>query len=127
MNLQVNEEDMLQELEEQLFGCTRSKTREELYIQDKDFVPLKTGVPELKFLKSGPKHIMHADQFEPLYIHQENMLEQCLNREADRIANDENLMNRVVYDSVNESKISRLDPEEQKEQAPQDASKTPVP
>jgi hypothetical protein len=107
---------MLAQLEEQLFGCTTSKSISELYIQEKDFVPLLTGVPNLKYLKSGPKHIINADQFEPLYIHQENMLEQCLNREADRIANDENLMNRVVYDSVNESKISRFDStEEQKE------------
>ena len=61
MNMQVNEEDLLNELEEQLFGCTKSKSIDELYIQDKDFVPLKTGVPDLKYLKCGPKHIINAD------------------------------------------------------------------
>jgi hypothetical protein len=77
----------------------------ELYISDKEFVPLKTGVPDYKLLKHGPKHIAGADLFEPLYIHQESILEQCLDREASRIANEENLMNRVVYDSINESKL----------------------
>jgi hypothetical protein len=77
----------------------------ELYISDKEFVPLKTGVPDYKLLKHGPKHIDGADLFEPLYIHQESILEQCLDREASRIANEENLMNRVVYDSINESKL----------------------
>ena len=53
-------------------------------------------------MKYGPKHILNADQYEPLYIHQENILEDCLRREAERVAHGENLMNRVVYDSVNQ-------------------------
>jgi len=46
-----------------------------------------------------------------LYIHQENILEDCLKREAERVAHQENLMNRVVYDSVNQTDTK---PEEQK-------------
>ena len=37
------EQDGFAELEEMLFGITRERKSEELYIQDRDFVPLKTG------------------------------------------------------------------------------------
>lgn len=43
---------------------------------------------------------MDAEDLEPLYIPQEHILEECLRREAERVAHQENLMNRVVYDSV---------------------------
>ena len=51
-------------------------------------------------MKNGPKHILDAEDLEPLYTPQENILEECLRREAERVAHQENLMNRVVYDSI---------------------------
>ena len=49
--------------------------------------------------KKGPLHILDSDHLEPTFIHQEYILENCLRREANRIAHQENVMNRVVYDS----------------------------
>lgn len=63
-------------------------------------------------MKYGPKHVLNADQYEPLYIHQESILEECLGREAERVAHQENLMNRIVYDSVNQQQEPK--PEETK-------------
>jgi hypothetical protein len=103
------------EMEEKLFGA-RPKNPEDLTISDKDFVPIKTGVEGYKLLKYGPKHIMNADQYEPLYIHQENILEDCLTREAERVAYQHNLMNRVVFDSITDSKLEPKPVEETKEQ-----------
>jgi hypothetical protein len=60
---------------------------------------VKTGTG-VKLMKNGPKHIMDAEDFEPLYVPQDNILEECLRREAERVAHQENLMNRVVYDGV---------------------------
>jgi hypothetical protein len=51
-------------------------------------------------MKYGPKHIFDAEDLEPLYSPQVNILEECLRREAERVAHQENLMNRVVYDCV---------------------------
>ena len=51
-------------------------------------------------MKNGPLHFMDAEELEPLYVPQENILEECLRREAERVAHQENLMNRVVFDSV---------------------------
>jgi len=51
-------------------------------------------------MKNGPCHLLDSEELEPLYIPQENILEDCLRREAERVAHQENLMNRVVYDSV---------------------------
>ena len=51
-----------------LFGHSRPREGHELYISDKDFVPLKTGIPDLRIMKYGPKHILEADLYEPLYI-----------------------------------------------------------
>jgi len=86
-----------------LFGACKPKRKEDLYITEEEYVPIKTGQPGYKIMKYGPKHILDADQFEPLYVHQANILEECLRREAERVAHQENLMNRVVYDSVNPS------------------------
>lgn len=99
----VDQTDFFTEMEERLFG-SKVRTKDQLYISDKDFVPLKTGIEDYKIMKYGPKHILDADDYEPLYIHQENILEDCLNREAERVAFQHNLMNRVVFDSVNEAK-----------------------
>jgi hypothetical protein len=99
----MEENDTMAEFEELLFGNSRPRREDELRISDKDFVPLKTGIPGYKLLKYGPKHLLNADEVEPLYIHQEYILEDCLRREAERVAHQENLMNRVVYDSVNET------------------------
>ncbi len=60
-------------------------------------------------MKIGPNHIMDADEFEPFYTPQENILEDCLRREAERIAHQENLMNRIVYDSVDPSPTTGFD------------------
>ena len=55
------ETDTYAELEEMLFGITRERKDADLYIQDRDFVPLKTGQPGYKIMKYGPKHILNAD------------------------------------------------------------------
>ena len=101
----IDENQYLAEMEERLFGA-KPKVETELNISDKNFVPIKTGVEGYKLLKYAALHNLNADQYEPLYIHQENILEDCLNREAERVAYQHNLMNRVVYDSVTESKIA---------------------
>jgi len=51
-------------------------------------------------MKNSPKHLFDAEELEPLYTPQVNILEDCLRREACRVAHQENLMNRVVYDCV---------------------------
>ena len=88
----------LEDMEKRLFGLVRQNNLEQ-EITARDFIPVKTGTG-VKFMKNGPKHIMDAEDLEPLYTPQENILEECLRREAERVAHQENLMNRVVYDSV---------------------------
>ena len=89
----------LAELEAKLFGVHRPSMQEQR-VTENDWVPIKTGIPGAKFLKYGPKHLMDAEQNEPLYPPAENILEDCLRREAERVAQQENLVNRIVYDSV---------------------------
>ena len=66
------------------------------------FIPVKTGTT-VKHIKNPPYHIKESFDFEPLYPPQEFILEESLRKEADRIAYQENLMNRVVYDSIDPS------------------------
>jgi len=61
VNQILDEQDALAELEEMLFGISRPREGHELYISDKDFVPLKTGVPDYKLMKYAAKHIIDAD------------------------------------------------------------------
>lgn len=46
---------------------------------------------------------MDAENYEPLYIPQDNILEECLRREAEKLAHQESVMNRVVYDCLDPS------------------------
>ena len=48
-------------------------------------------------MKNGPKHFMDAEELEPLYTPQENVLEECLRKEVERVAHSYNLINRFVY------------------------------
>ena len=51
----------------------------------KKFKLCKSGTGA-KMMKNGPKHIMDAEDLEPLYTPQINILEDCLRREAERVA-----------------------------------------
>lgn len=76
------------------------------------YIPLKTGTSCL-MMKNPPYHIKDAEDFEPLYTPKESILEDCLRREAERVAHQENLMNRVVYDAIDASPYaSTVEPKE---------------
>lgn len=51
-------------------------------------------------MRNPPQHIKDAGDFEPLYPPQEFILEESLRREAERVAHQESIMNRVVYDAI---------------------------
>jgi hypothetical protein len=72
-------------------------------------IEVKTGTTA-KLMKNPPFHLKESFDFEPLYPPQEFILEETLKREADRIAYQENLMNRVVYDSIDPSHYYEGDP-----------------
>ena len=74
----------LEEMEMRLFGLSRQNNLEQ-EITAKDFIPFRGGTG-VKFMKNGPKHILDAEDLEPLYTPQENILEECLRREAERVA-----------------------------------------
>jgi hypothetical protein len=57
-------------------------------------------------MRNPPVHVKDAGQFEPLYPPQEFILEESLRREAERVAHQESLMNRVVFDSIDVSPYS---------------------
>lgn len=78
------ENESVEEMERRLFGFSQTDNSCQ-EITDKDFIPIKTGTG-VKLMRNGPKHIMDAEEFEPLYVPQENILEECLRREAERVA-----------------------------------------
>ena len=53
-------------MEQRLFGINRESTLVSA-TSDTDFIPIKTGTG-IKLLKNGPRHIMDAEDFEPLYV-----------------------------------------------------------
>ena len=74
-------------------------------IDNDSYIPVKTGTSCL-MMKNPPHHIKDTEEFEPLYTPKESILEDCLRREAERVAHQENLMNRVVYDAIDSSPYS---------------------
>lgn len=55
----------LEEVERKLFGIVTQNNLEQIITQ-KDFIPFRTGTG-VKFMKNGPKHILDAEDLEPLY------------------------------------------------------------
>ena len=55
----------LEEMEMRLFGLARQNNLEQ-EITSKDFIPFNGGTGS-KFMKNGPKHILDAEDLEPLY------------------------------------------------------------
>ena len=54
-------------------------------------------------MKHPPIHIRDKEEYmkyEPLLHSEDNILEETLRREAERVAHQENVMKRVVYDCV---------------------------
>ena len=77
-------------------------------------VTVQSGVTQ-PMMKNPPFHIKDAGEFEPLYTPRDNILEDCLRREAERVAHQENHMNRVVYDCIDPSPYTAGNPPEVKE------------
>ena len=75
------------------------------------YIPVKSGTT-CPMMQNPPFHIKDAEDFDPLYVPQENILEDCLRREAERVAHQENLMNRVVYDCIDPSPYAHAAPAE---------------
>jgi len=59
-----------------------------------------TGLP---MLSKNPEFITDVEPYEPISDPQENILEESLKKETERIAGQENLLNRVVYDCIDPS------------------------
>ena len=53
-------------MEQRLFGIARVNTMQQT-LSDQEVIPIKTGTG-VKLMKNGPKHIMDAEDYEPLYI-----------------------------------------------------------
>lgn len=49
------------------------------------FIEVKTGISH-PMMKNPPFHIKDAEEFEPLYTPRDNILEDCLRWEAERVA-----------------------------------------
>lgn len=86
-------------MEEKLFGLYRTDMQEQR-INERTWIPLKTGTTGSKFLKNAPHHYLDAEYEEPVFVPQDNILEECLKREAERVGYNETLINKVVYDSM---------------------------
>lgn len=82
------------------FGGDKADMLEQL-----PFVNVKTGTNNV-LMKNPPDFIQPAGDFEPLYPPQEFILEESLRREAERVAHQESVMNRVIFDSIDPSPFS---------------------
>jgi len=51
-------------------------------------------------MKNPPVHLRGKEDYELLFPPEERILEESLRREAERNSHQENVMNRVVYDSI---------------------------
>jgi hypothetical protein len=71
-----------------------------LSMPDRDLTcPVRTGT-SLPMMRQMPEFIEDIEPYEPISEPRENILETSLRREADRIENQESLLNRLVYDCI---------------------------
>ena len=59
-------------------------------------------------IPQNPHFIRTSDPLEPVYIPKQNILEETLRREAEKICFHETLMNKVVYDCVDPSYYTKV-------------------
>lgn len=95
---EAKEEDLCKEEDSKLATYPEVEPRSD----SSPAIPVKTGT-SCPMMKVPPYHIKEAEEFEPLYTPRDNILEDCLRREAQRVAHQENLMHRVVYDCIDPS------------------------
>jgi hypothetical protein len=62
----------------------------------------------VKVILNSP-HFITKETLEPLYVPKSDILEESLKREIAKICYPENLINRVIYDSVTESFYHKVD------------------
>lgn len=65
-------------------------------------IEVKTGTPSTH-IKNPPYHLKTCFEFEPLAQHDDAVLEKSLLREVKKLSNQENQINRVVYDYLEPS------------------------
>jgi len=73
-----------------------------IYRKSDKFEPPKTGL-DFNLLPQNPQFIKTVDHLEPVYIPKQNILEESLKREAEKICFRETQINRVVYDCADPS------------------------
>lgn len=61
-------------------------------------------------MKNQPMHVRGKEDYELLFPPEERILEESLRREAERNSHQENVMNRVVYDSVDSNPFNPVLP-----------------
>jgi len=71
----------------------------------------KTGT-ELSLVKAGAEPIEQTQVYEPLCMPRANLLEECRRRMNERTTHPENLMNRIVFDSIEPSPYNQEAEEE---------------
>jgi len=63
---------------------------------------------DFNLLPQNPHFIKTVDHLEPVYIPKQNILEESLKREAEKICFRETQINRVVYDCVDPSVYTKV-------------------
>ena len=58
-------------------------------------------------LPNSPSFEQHPERFEPMYIPKQNILEESLRREIERICFADTLINKIVFDSVEQSQYNK--------------------
>jgi len=71
--------------EEDLGTEEESKQSQPFWDVSNSFIDVKTGITH-PMMKVPPYHIKDAEEFEPLYTPRDNILEDCLRREAEWVA-----------------------------------------
>ena len=99
---EAKEEDLGKDDDAKLDGKLATYPEVEPRSESSPAISVKTGT-SCPMMKVPPYHIKEAEEFEPLYTPRDNILEDCLRREAQRVAHQENLMHRVVYDCIDPS------------------------
>ena len=63
---------------------------------------------EFVLLPKNPDFEHFSDQFEPMYIPKQEVLEKALAKEIERFCFADSLMNRIVYDCVDQSFYTKV-------------------
>ena len=90
-------------MKDNMFGLNRAIYSKQKFNKSQEINPTAITGLDIKLLPNNPVFIDSKELLEPLYVPKQDILEKGLTREIERMYYPDSFLNRLIYDSVEQS------------------------